>query len=113
MSRSEEPLTPAVLHILLALSEGPMHGYAIMQSVDDFTKGRVPMGPGTLYGSIKRMLAADLIREVDAPAHDSDSRRRYYALTQEGGRVLSEELRHLARIVSYAEHNQLLQKGSG
>ena len=71
-----EPLTPAVLHILLSLSNEALHGYAIMQSVDTLSRGQVTMGPGTLYGSIKRMLAADLVKEVDAPADETDSRRR-------------------------------------
>lgn len=111
MTQSQVPLTPAVLHILLVLANGPAHGYAIMQAVDDFTDGRVPMGPGTLYGSIKRMLAADLIQEVDAPAEETDSRRRYYALTETGQRTLSDELHHLSRIVDYAQANRLLQRG--
>ncbi len=109
MTHQEEPLTPAVLHILLVLSKGAAHGYAIMQAVDDFTKGRVPMGPGTLYGSIKRMLAANFICEVDAPADEADTRRKYYALTKDGERVLTMELHHLSRIVSYAQENQLLK----
>lgn len=108
---AQEPLTPAVLHILLVLSQGSTHGYAIMQAIDDFTNGRVPMGPGTLYGSIKRMLAANLICEVDAPS-EADSRRKYYALTDEGERALGEELHHLSRIVTYAQAKKLLDEGS-
>ena len=73
------PLTPAVFHILLALADGEKHGYAIMQEVETNTHGTMTMGPGTLYGSIKRMLAAGLIEETDErpdPALD-DQRRRY------------------------------------
>ena len=112
MTQQEEPLTPAVLHILLVLANGAAHGYAIMQAVDEFTKGRVPMGPGTLYGSIKRMLAVNLICEVDAPADETDTRRKYYALTTDGERVLGVELQHLSRVVAYAQDNHLL-KGEG
>lgn len=113
MTDHAEPLTPAVLHILLVLANGPAHGYAIMQQVDDFTQGRVPMGPGTLYGSIKRMLATNLICEVDAPADEADSRRKYYALTQAGERALGSELQHLSRIVTYARTQRLLDQGQG
>ena len=112
MQPQSEPLTPAVLHILLVLARGKAHGYAIMQAVEAFTDGRVPMGPGTLYGSIKRMLAANLICEVDAPADETDTRRKYYALTDDGERALQEELRHLARIITYADSHQLMNRGS-
>ena len=74
------PLTPAVFHILLALADRERHGYGIMLEVEVMTSGRVEMGPGTLYGTIKRMLKADLIEESDErPDPDlDDERRRYY-----------------------------------
>ena len=80
---AQAPLTPAVLHILLALSQGERHGYGIMKQVEADSQGRVSMGPGTLYGSIKRMLEAGLIRESDKrvdPEMD-DERRIYYEIT--------------------------------
>jgi DNA-binding MarR family transcriptional regulator len=89
-ARNELPLTPAVFHILLALADGEKHGYAIMQEVETVTAGQVTMGPGTLYGSIKRMLKASLIVETDErpdPALD-DARRRYYELTAYGRAAL-------------------------
>jgi DNA-binding PadR family transcriptional regulator len=92
------PLTPAVLNILLALADGEKHGYAIMLEVEAATHGQVQMGPGTLYGSIKRMLKAGLIQEGDErrdPAMD-DERRRYYRLTGLGERVLQLDLDRLA-----------------
>ena len=104
----QEPLTPAVLHILLALSQGALHGYAIMQSVEALSQGQVAMGPGTLYGSIKRMLAADLVQEVDAPPDETDTRRRYYALTDNGQIVLKQELARLSHLVAYAQKNNLI-----
>ena len=76
------PLTPAVFNILLALADGEKHGYAIMQEVETNTDGQVKMGPGTLYGSIKRMLASGMIEESGErpdPEMD-DQRRRYYRL---------------------------------
>ena len=104
------PLTPAVFHILLALADGERHGYGIMKEVERHTQGQVNMGPGTLYGSIKRMLAAGLIEETDNrpdPALD-EKRRRYYRLTGFGQRVLAAEAERLARAVQVAQAKRLL-----
>lgn len=104
------PLTPAVFHILLALADGERHGYAIMQEVAEITDGQMQMGPGTLYGSIKRMLRAGLIEETDDrpdPALD-DSRRRYYQLTDHGHKVLVAEAERLALLVEEARRKDLL-----
>ena len=87
---SPMPLTPAVFHILLALADAERHGYGIMQEIAANTDGQMQMGPGTLYGTLKRMLRDDLIEEAEArpnPAHD-DERRRYYRLTDMGRRTL-------------------------
>jgi DNA-binding PadR family transcriptional regulator len=105
------PLTPAVFNILLALVDGEKHGYAIMLEVEANTQGEVKMGPGTLYGSIKRMLAAGLIEECDErpdPALD-DERRRYYRLSGLGQRALSAEAQRLARQVQVARLKQVLR----
>lgn len=104
------PLTPAVFHILLALSDGERHGYAIMKTVEAQTDGQVTMGPGTLYGSIKRMLAANLIAESDErPDPDmDDSRRRYYRLSDFGARVMAAEAVRLARAVQLARLKAVL-----
>ena len=98
------PLTPAVFNILLALADGEKHGYGIMQEVEANTKGQVLMGPGTLYGSIKRMLQADLIEETDERADPDmdDQRRRYYKLTSLGRRALRMEAERLAAQVKIA-----------
>ncbi len=99
------PLPPAQLHILLALADGEKHGYAVMSEVEALTDGTVSMGPGTLYGAIKRMLNAGLIEESDErpdPELD-DSRRRYYRLTGFGAAVLSAELARLEQLVRAAE----------
>ncbi len=99
------PLTPAVFHILLALAEGEKHGYAIMQDVEENSAGSVKMGPGTLYGSIKRMLASGLIEECDErpdPEMD-DQRRRYYQLTGLGQRVAEAEAERLASMLALAQ----------
>jgi len=98
------PLTPAVFNILLALADGEKHGYGIMQEVEANTNGQVLMGPGTLYGSIKRMLQADLIEESDERADPDmdDQRRRYYKLTDLGRRTLKMEAERLAAQVKIA-----------
>jgi len=98
------PLTPAVFHILLALSDTERHGYAIMSDVEKQTEGQLSMGPGTLYGSIKRMIAAGLIEEADErPAPDlDDERRRYYRLTPLGRKVAAAECKRLTQLVNVA-----------
>src|SRR5687768_12120949 len=101
------PLTPVVLHILLSIADerAGKHGYAIAREVEELTDGQVRMGPGTLYGSIQRMLDSSLIEDAPRtrPAKartDSDERRRYYRLTPLGKRVLTLELTRLATIVT-------------
>jgi DNA-binding PadR family transcriptional regulator len=108
--RSQLPLTPVVLHILLALSEGERHGYAIAQDIEATTEGHVRMGPGTLYGSIQRMMASSLIEEARraSTAEDGDARRRYYRLTAFGRRVLELELERLNAIVRLARQKHLV-----
>lgn len=106
----QQPLTPAVFHILLALADGEKHGYSIMKDVEIQTGGKIKMGPGTLYGSIKRMLAASLIEEADErpdPALD-DQRRRYYRLSNVGQRVLSAESQRLEQAVKIARQKHIL-----
>src|SRR5437867_2042646 len=90
---SEGPLTPAVFHILLALAANEMHGYAIMREVAILSEGRMSIGPGTLYGSIKKMVAAGLIEESarrSDPGLDVE-RRGYYRITELGSRVMMAE----------------------
>jgi DNA-binding PadR family transcriptional regulator len=104
------PLTPAVFHILLALADGEKHGYGIMQEVAAITNGAMKMGPGTLYGTIKRMLEAGLIEESDErpdPALD-DERRRYYRLTNFGERVAQAEAARLALLLNVAQSKRLM-----
>jgi|SRR6185503_15580185 len=103
------PLTPAVLHILMALSTQERHGYAIMKQVEADSQGRVAMGPGTLYGSLGRMMDAGLIRESDRkvdPAID-DERRVYYTLTGLGRKALEAELARYRDVVAVARQKRL------
>ena len=104
------PLTPAVFHILLALSDGEKHGYAIMRTVKETTQGRMILGPGTLYGAVKRLLRDSLIIESDYrpdPVID-DARRRYYKLADLGRRILVAESERLADLVEFARRKELL-----
>ena len=98
------PLTPAVLHILLALSREERHGYGIMKEVEADSQGKVKMGPGTLYGSIGRMIDAGLIRESDRKADPGmgDERRVYYAITGAGQKALAAELKRYREVVAVA-----------
>ena len=104
------PLTPAMFHILLALADKERHGYEIMREVEERSDGKVRLGPGTLYGSIKRMLGDGLIEEMDErpdPELD-DERRRYYRLTNLGHRVAVAEAERLERLVKSARAKKLL-----
>ena len=109
------PLTPVVLHVLLALADERQgkHGYAVAREVEELTDGQIHMGPGTLYGSIQRMLDASLIEETPSGARrarpDEDERRRYYRITPFGRRVLELEVRRLADVVAIARRKQLLR----
>jgi len=109
-TNANPPLTPAVFHILLALSSGERHGYGIMKQVEADAQGQVKMGPGTLYGSLKRMLDAGLVQEsanrVD-PAL-GDERRIYYQITDLGAKALAAELERYRHIVMVAQARKLL-----
>lgn len=98
------PLTPAVFHILLALADRERHGLGIMSEVEERTGGAVVLGPGTLYGTIKRILDAGLIKEsADRPdAASDDPRRRYYGITALGRRVAERESERLAQLLGIA-----------
>jgi len=111
-TNSTPPLTPAVFHILLALSTGERHGYGIMKQVEADSQGKVSMGPGTLYGSLKRMLDAGLVQESDKrvdPEMD-DQRRIYYQITGIGAQALESELDRYKRIVTIAQQRKLFPK---
>ena len=106
------PMTPAMFNILLALADGEKHGYAIMLEVEANTQGVVKMGPGTLYGSIKRMLASGLIEESDErpdPELD-DERRRYYRLSGLGQRALRMEVTRIESQINLARLKQVVDE---
>jgi DNA-binding PadR family transcriptional regulator len=103
-------MTPATFHILLALAAGEMHGYAIMREVAILSDGQMTIGPGTLYGSIKKMVAGGLIEEsAQRPDPElDDERRRYYRITEEGRRVVVAEAERLSRLVREARARRIL-----
>jgi DNA-binding PadR family transcriptional regulator len=106
---TKTPLTPAVFHILLALSTQERHGYGIMKQAESDSQGKVKMGPGTLYGSIGRMIEAGLIRESDKkidPEMD-DERRIYYKVTGLGKEALAAELERYRQVLMVAQQKRL------
>jgi len=110
--KAHAPLTPAVLHILLALSTGARHGYGIMKQVKADAGDTVSMGPGTLYGSLSRMIDAGLIRESDKridPELD-DERRIYYEIAGLGRQVLAAELERYRQVVAVAGRRRRSRK---
>src|SRR5215211_3069018 len=111
---SELPLTPATFHILLALVDEERHGYAIMQEVVERTEGSMKLGPGTLYGSLKRLLEQGMVEESDEradPALD-DERRRYYRITKHGLAVARAEARRLESMVRSARQKKLIGRAT-
>jgi DNA-binding PadR family transcriptional regulator len=105
------PLSPQVFHLLLALADGPRHGYGIIQEVEHETGGTIRLGPGTLYGALKRLVEAGWVEETDRrpdPERD-DERRRYYRLTTTGRQILGSDVQRLANAVSRARRAGLLR----
>lgn len=106
------PLKPKVLHVLLAVADGPRHGYSIMQEVAERTEGQVRLWPAGLYQLLRELQKCDFIVESEkrpAPGED-DERRRYFALTLHGKQVLDAEVRRLEAIILHARSSRALRK---
>jgi DNA-binding PadR family transcriptional regulator len=104
------PLSPQVFHILVALANCDRHGYSIMQDVEARTGGELRLSPGTLYGSIKRMLEQGLVIELrrrDRP-NENDERRRYYRLTPLGRKVVKAEALRMSELIEHARTHGLV-----
>ena len=99
------PLSPTVFHMLVAMTEAPSHGYAIAQEVERLSEGRLVLGPGTLYGSLQRMVASGLIEETENPGEGGvhADRRRYYRMTPLGRAAVRAESARLLRTASLAQ----------
>jgi DNA-binding PadR family transcriptional regulator len=104
------PLKPRVLHILLALADGPRHGYSIMQEVAARTDGQVRVWPAAMYGTLRELEDLHWIAESAERPSDDDERRRYFVLTPLGTRVLSAEIRRLEAIVGHARASRALRQ---
>ena len=101
---SQLPLREPTFYILLSISPGPKHGYAILKAVEDLSEGRVLLSTGTLYGAIKRLLDREWIRRVDDPIpNGTDRERKAYELTELGRRVLNAEIVRLEKLVTVAQ----------
>lgn len=96
------PLSPAPLHILLALAGDDLHGYAIMQEVSRQSEGRYRLGPGTLYDNLQRLIRRGFVQELGHRRGDDDPRRRYYRLAPLGRSVLAAEVEQLEGVVREA-----------
>lgn len=96
------PLSPAALHILLALAGEDLHGYGIMQQVVRQSEGKYKLGPGTLYDNLQRLTTQGLVKEGARRVEDDDPRRRYYRLNSLGRAVLTAEIARLERVVQEA-----------
>jgi DNA-binding PadR family transcriptional regulator len=112
MAKPKTSLSPAEFQVLLALVDGPKHGHRIKLDVRDGTDGGIVVGPGTLYGAIKRLLERDWIEEVPAPRGEAsdDERRRYYRATGAGLRVARNEAHRLQALVGMAQAKRLVQR---
>lgn len=104
-------MTPTFLHLLLSFAEGPRHGYVVMKEVEDRSRGRIRLGPSSLYYSIGRLEEGGLLEEVEVepdPGEPHKDRRRYYRLTVAGRKRLREEARVLDDILEHARAQGVL-----
>lgn len=110
------PLTPTAFHVLLALADGPLHGYGIGREAEEASGGAVSMGPGTLYGALQRLEEQGLIREAptpdDAEGRHAD-RRKYYRITEKGRAAVTAEASRLSRVVERARAKIALDAPGG
>jgi len=111
-ARSWLPLSPLVLHVLLALSDGDKHGYAIIKEVRHRTRGDIEIGASSLYTVLRRLLEGGLVAETDERPHPAldDERRRYYTLTRLGRDVTVEEIKRLQSVIAQARDKRLITK---
>jgi len=108
----DDVVPPAEFHILLALVDGPKHGHGIRLDVLERTDGRVDMGPGTLYGAVKRLDRRGWIDEIDPPrGQEGDGRRRFYRLTSKGRKAARAEVARLAELLDIARAKSLKPAG--
>jgi DNA-binding PadR family transcriptional regulator len=102
MAPQTPPLTPAVFHVLLALTGGDRHGYAILKDIQQRTDGRMKMQAGTLYGTLQRLLDLGWVDELDPPEDEVDARRRYYRLNRQGRAAIETDVQRMDALVKAA-----------
>ena len=105
-------MTPAVIHVLLALAGGERHGYAILKDVQRQSGQRLRFGPGTIYGTLQRLMEAGWVEEAPAPAAEADERRRYYRITRTGRDALRAEIDRLGALLEVARTHRIQPRGS-
>jgi DNA-binding PadR family transcriptional regulator len=101
------PLTPAVVHVLLALAGGERHGYAILKDVQRQSDSRLRFGPGTIYGTLQRLMELGWVEEAEPPAGADDPRRKYYRLTRLGREALRTEIDRLGALLNVARGHRI------
>ncbi len=101
-----EPLSPLSMAILLALADGPRHGYALMNDIEAQTEGALAPGTGSLYAGLQRLMGDGLIREAEGE-EGADRRRRYFAITEEGREAARAEMNRMLRVLRVAEKKEL------
>lgn len=106
--KTRPPLRPPVLHILLALSDGALHGLGIADHVEAASEGVMVLGPGTLYRSLDEMQEVGLIARSDPPGKGADPRRKYYRITSRGQELLRLEMERLERLVDRAKARRVI-----
>ncbi len=105
-------LTPAVFHVLLALSQGERHGYGIRKDVLQQTDNAVRLGPGTLYGTLQRLMDLGWVEEAAAARPAADERRRYYRLTRDGRQALVAEVERMDGLVQSARAHRVVPRAT-
>jgi DNA-binding PadR family transcriptional regulator len=106
------PMTPAVIHVLLALVDGERHGYAILKDVQRDTGSQLRFGPGTIYGTLERLMESGWVEEVPAPAAETDTRRRYYRMTRAGREALKVEIDRLGALIAVGRERGIHPRGT-
>jgi DNA-binding PadR family transcriptional regulator len=105
-------MTPAVVHVMLALAAGERHGYAILKDVQQQAGSRLRFGPGTIYGTLQRLMESGWVEETSPPAPDVDQRRRYYRMTRSGRDALEAEVDRLGAILDAARAHRIQPRRS-
>jgi DNA-binding PadR family transcriptional regulator len=100
------------MHVLLALAGGERHGYAILKDVARQTQHRLRLGPGTIYGTLQRLMELGWVEETEGPARVVDERRRHYRLTRSGREAVTAEVDRLDALMRVAREHRIVPRSS-